>query len=193
MSETTSRTPLPTYHNPRRLGLVALATLASFALPIGYALHAAMPTNVVHLPGEGHFDARVFVPQGWKFFTRDARDERTAAFRRDRAGRWAPADVPPNASAANLFGLDRGGRVQGVETGLLTHQGRVSWVPCPERQATLCLERAAPSASLLNVVARPTLCGVIGLVRQEPVPWAWLRTAPHTQMPMTVARIEVSC
>ena len=79
--------------------LLATGWLALF----GYSLHAGMPFNPVRLPFEDRFRASLLMPEGWKFFTRDAREERVFLYVKSD-GRWHAAMKTPHASATNAFG-----------------------------------------------------------------------------------------
>ena len=172
--------------------LIALAgSIALFATVSTYAVHAAMPANAIELPGEASFDARVIMPEGWKFFTKDAREPRLLAFTRD-GERWTSSDVGANADGPWL-GLDRRRRLQGVEIGLLLEALKTaSWNKCAIGPVD-CLEAAPVVAEVVNVAGITTLCGDVALVRQEPVPWAWAAHAHETIMPSTFLRVSVQC
>jgi antimicrobial peptide system SdpA family protein len=173
--------------------LVALALSSSFFATAGaYAVHASMPHNAIELPGEKRFNAQIVLPEGWKFFTKDAREPRVLAFTRE-GGAWRSSDFGPNADA-RFFGLDRVGRTQGVEIGLLLEAAKGEpWSPCSGSPVE-CLDAATPVAEpIVNLAGAQTLCGDVALVRQAPVPWAWAHAAAETRMPSTVLRMTVQC
>jgi antimicrobial peptide system SdpA family protein len=177
----------------RALGgcVVAIALVASLA--VVYVFHGGMKKNALRLPFERAVNAVFWAPEGWKFFTRDAREERTSMYVRGDGG-WRTAALTPNARAENAFGLNRRGRAQGVELGLLTESvPATAWQHCDGSDPLPCLERAAVSQRIRNASPHPSLCGSVGLVSQKPIPWAWASQGLHVTMPIAVVRLEVSC
>jgi antimicrobial peptide system SdpA family protein len=178
---------------PERLGAVVAALIALGALVCGYVVHAQLPANAVQLPYEARLShsVRLVLPQGWAFFTRSPRAPDVVPYRRVD-GRWVSALATPNAEPRNLFGLSRTARAQGVELGVLIGDVRPDqWLACTV-DPLVCLDRATPVA-LTNTSLVPTLCGEVGLVSQQPLPWAWSEARDETVMPGRVARLETSC
>jgi antimicrobial peptide system SdpA family protein len=178
---------------PERLGAVAAALIALGALVGGYVVHAQLPANAVQLPYEMKLGQpiRLVLPQGWAFFTRSPREPDVVPYLRVD-GRWRAALATPNAEPRNLFGLSRTARAQGVELGMLIGElGRDQWLDCTV-DPTVCLERAT-SVAARNTSLIPTLCGQVGLVSQQPLPWAWSQARDETIMPGRVARMDISC
>jgi antimicrobial peptide system SdpA family protein len=179
----------------RKLGACALAIALIASIAVVYVFHGGMKKNALRLPFERGVNAVLWAPEGWRFFTRDAREERTSMYVR-RSDGWQSAALSPNARAENAFGLDRRGRAQGVELGLLTEGiPATAWQRCEGSDPLACLERAeAPGrVRLRNVSPYPSLCGEVGLVSQKPIPWAWASQGLHPTMPIAIVRLEVSC
>jgi antimicrobial peptide system SdpA family protein len=176
----------------RLFGAMTLASFLVMAALSAYAVQSARPYNAVQLPFARKIAMVLVLPQGWKFFTRDARESQQTMQVRVREGRWADASGGPNAEPAHLFGASREGRAQAIEISeLLAAAGHVTFAPCTGA-VTSCLEAATPAARVQNVSARPSLCGSIGVVHRAPIPWAWARGGAK-EMPTTVVRLEVSC
>lgn len=176
------------------VGLTLAGLLVFWTLLAVYTVHSQLPPNALELPLESEirFSLRSLAPQGWAFFTKDPREHRTFALIRSHDG-WRLALVGPHAEARNLFGLDRRSRAQGVEIGLLQGQvTRDAWSPCAGRPEE-CLEQIAAATSLRNPSPEPSLCGTVGLVRKEPVPWAWAGVRHTVSMPGLVLRLHVQC
>ena len=158
-----------------------------------YSSHGALPVNPIKLPLEQSVYPQVWVPQGWKFFTRSPREEEVGAFVRAPGGGWVTGLIGANGSAANLFGLRRATRAQGIELGLLvTAVDKDAWQPCKER-LEVCVEKAPLVGNVRNVTPDPTLCGEVGLTLQPPVPWAWSRARRKVTMPSKAVRVNVQC
>jgi hypothetical protein len=113
---------------------------------------------------------RAVWPQGWNFFANAADNEVVVAFRIGTAGTLTSA-ISAEASAHNDWGLRRGGYEQLAEIGDLL--GRVPadrWVPCQQELALCAADaEAAGPLTLINGSRRPTLCGLVALVRELPV------------------------
>ncbi len=176
----------------RLRGVITLAIMSAFAVPTAYAFHGAIPYNQLKLPAEEQVSPMTWAPQGWKFFTREPQEEQPFAYALQADGSWSPALKWPNARTDNLLGLGREGRVQGVELGLLLQDmTKSSWKECDESPIH-CLD-ASTRRELRNASPHPTLCGTIGVVLQEPVPFAWREAGAKAIMPSRVAKLDVKC
>lgn len=154
-------------------------------LLVGYLTRAVLPVAAIPAP-PGRTVARALVPEGWAFFTRDPRKPSPVAYGTDRDGRWRPA---PGGSRGPA-GLDKRDRARSAEIALLTHRlDGTAWTECDGEPAT-CLA-AAPASAVTNTATVRTLCGDIGIVLQEVLPWAW-NDLP-TVLPSRVARLTVTC
>jgi antimicrobial peptide system SdpA family protein len=173
--------------------VVALA-LAWVVIGI-YAVHSRFPTNTLELPLESSLSPVLVavIPEGWAFFTRSPREDRVMPFVRDLSGRWVYSHAGPHSEPRNAFGLNRASRAQGVELGLLMAQiPATHWGECSE-QPVACLEHASTAIPLRNESPSPTLCGAVGIARQEPLPWAWIDARDEVTMPTRTARLDVTC
>ena len=179
----------------RSLGAVLLLLGIAWGTAGLYVVHAQIPRNVLELPFERTLKSAIpfFVPEGWAFFTRDPREPRLLPYRRGADGRWTYGHAGPHADIRNVFGLDRISRAQGVEIGLLLGDlADTAWQQCADAP-TLCLDELPRTVSITNRSPGPSLCGDVGLVRQEPVPWAWARVERETVMPSTGTRLDIRC
>jgi antimicrobial peptide system SdpA family protein len=177
----------------RAFGAFSLATAIAFATVALYVAVAYVPTTAVSLPLYTQIRpiVRSVIPEGWAFFTRSPREERMAPYVL-RDGRWTDVHAAPHAEPQHLFGLNRISRAQGVELGLL--YGAVpstAWTSCRGTDPARCLDGSTIALTLRNLSPDPTICGDVGLVRQEPVPWAWAHST--TVMPIKYARLTVQC
>jgi antimicrobial peptide system SdpA family protein len=173
-------------------GAALLVAVFWFAFAV-YALHPALAFNAVRLPFEGTIRMKRWTPEGWKFFTRNPREDRAELFSRQSDGTWVDVGMGPNFTARNYFGLGRMPRAQGIELALLVHGvAKSEWSACTERPEA-CLERLGHVVPLTNSSPSPTLCGAVGFVMQETVPWAWSGNASIPVMPSRVMRLEVRC
>jgi antimicrobial peptide system SdpA family protein len=176
----------------RRIGAVTLLLGAFLATLAVYAVHGSMPTNALPLPGEKAVQTIAWLPEGWKFFTRDPQEPQAFPFVREN-GIWHQA-WSTGGSPQYAFGLDRRGRAQGVEIGLLLGGApRSLFESCKEADLSGCLQSAATQASVDNIIPNPTLCGDVAIVEQKPMPWAWASEGSKAVMPRQILRIFVRC
>lgn len=158
-----------------------------------YALHAALPFNPIRLPLETQVQVKLWIPEGWAFFTRDPREEVTLLFTRRDDGKWLSALMGPNATISNDFGLNRASRIQGVETTSLLKKFPKSALRDCHDEPVVCLESIPTAGSVRNLSPNPSLCGQVGIVRQSPIPWAWWASGRPIIMPSRILRIDVIC
>jgi len=174
-----------------RLGRRVATVAATALLFVAYVLLAALPAKPFSLPGPDTKAVRGFVPQGWAFFTKSPRSMWAQVYRHQPDGGWQDITMGPLAQPRYTMGLDRAPRAQGTEVAmLLSLLPKQAWRDC-ERPPTACLSEAPPVGTVTNRSNRHTVCGDIGVVQQEVLPWAW-RDAPTT-MPSKVVRVRVTC
>jgi antimicrobial peptide system SdpA family protein len=181
--------------SPRLVAVWFFFVVGCLGVVGAYVLHAALPFNPIRLPFEDRVAMTLVLPEGWAFFTRNPREERTIPYLRSADGRWISAIANRLADPENLFGFSRAPRGQSVEMGLLTTQlaGR-TWIAC-DNLAAECLESAPIAGEIQNPTPGATLCGTVGFVAQPPLPWAWWRS-PRSQpirMPARTMKVTVQC
>lgn len=140
-------------------------------------------------------EMRELLPQGWAFFTRDAQEPRVSVYRYVD-GQWTSAEAPPNNSPRYWFGLNRGARPHASEVGFISAGvAGTDWAECGRGDHVACLASLAPVPGLVveNSGTRPTVCGTVGLVVQDPVPWAWRNSDEPVRMPLSGVVVEVTC
>lgn len=135
---------------------------------------------------------QLLLPEGFAFFTRDPREPDIKRYRRHE-GSWRQAGLGPHSLPSNLLGLDRWSRTQGVEYAMLLQEYELEeWTDC-DGDPIACLDSIAVADTIQNADPQPTLCGVIGFVRQEPVPWAWSSNRESLSMPAHILKLNVIC
>jgi antimicrobial peptide system SdpA family protein len=174
-----------------------LAQLASSALiaavTVVYTVHGSMSANALELPFEEHLDTVLVLPEGWAFFTKDPKEPRFLVFARAPDGSWSRA-FGETPKLAATFGFSRRERALGVEAGLIASAVTQSdWKPCPSTPAACLALGSGNPIVALNTTPHPTLCGPIGLVQQDRVPWAWAKSVNEDAMPSRVVRVNVQC
>lgn len=173
-----------------RLGALTLVLVIFWTTIAVYSVHAVLPYNPIRLPFARVLQARAWAPQGWNFFTRAAREPDLAVLRHDGSV-WRAVPLGLNSSAETWFGVKRQARARGIEAGLILFAVKDRrWTSCNDAPVE-CVTRAPLMGEVPNATPVPTLCGELALVRQEPVPWAWNRSA--VIMPSNVMRVIVRC
>lgn len=170
-----------------RLTLLALAFVLATAL---VSVHASLPSNALHLPLVGSVDVRTLLPQGWGYFSGDARQPLATAYVNDGDG-WRQIGPTHQGAPALLFGLDRSGRLMEQEIGVVeSAAGTPQDCRAPDRE---CLTGLRVTGTSVNPLPEPALCGDVAVVRRDPLPWAWSDSADPDRMPATAVRVELSC
>lgn len=187
-------TPSSAVPEHRRLsGLGAtVATVAVVAtVLVGHVVHAALPAAPFRLPFGRPDAVRVVAPEGWAFFTKSPRTPYVLSYGARPDGGWRRLTVGSRAHPDSRFGLDRRERAQGTEVAILMRQvPPENWTPC-DTTTTACLTDLPAGPTVVNRSTHHSLCGDIGLVVQEVLPWAW-HDLPTT-MPSKVVRVAVAC
>ncbi|MFF2908245.1 SdpA family antimicrobial peptide system protein [Paenibacillus sp. NPDC057934] len=152
-----------------------------------FSLLNAIPENVMNIKSSKNVFLKIF-PQGWSFFSKSPRDEEFLILDTNyqSAVNW------PNNSARNLFGINRNGRAQGIEAGVLAYQVKKKWSTC-EENLNKCIKKTEDVVKVNNPSPNPTLCGRYIIVRREPVPWAWANIVSSSDQPSSFVEVEAKC
>ena len=156
---------------------------------------AALPYHSTSLPAHIQFKTQILFPEGWHFFTRDAREMQTRLYYKNAEGNWVADPHMPNVSAHNSFGANRSGRAMGVEYAMFINElAPDSWV-AHEGPINELLHKSTevPITEVSSTFRDPILCGEYLLLAQEPVPWAWSPSYDQVNMPVKATRLLVNC
>jgi antimicrobial peptide system SdpA family protein len=176
------------------LGFVFLFICGFWIIVFIYSIHSAMPFNPINLPFESKAHLRFFLPQGWKFFTRNPREEDIGIYAKDSNGEWLPM-IHPHSSPINLFGIKKTSRAKAVEFGLLLSllsEHNPNWESCNSSLQS-CSEKVQTVGAINNPSPNPSLCGDILLQKRRPIPWAWSAARKNVIMPSTIYRTNILC
>jgi antimicrobial peptide system SdpA family protein len=161
------------------------------AVIVVYVVHGALPVTHFSLPlTSNHSYVRTVAPQSWAFFTESPRTPPVTVFDREGDG-WRDRSPGRLAVLADLMGLNR---VRQAEL-LIVFDLRAqvppeAWSDC-DREPTDCLAGLTAAATIANRSTSRAICGDVGLIVQEVLPWVW-RDLP-TVMPSRVVRVTVTC
>lgn len=153
-----------------------------------------MPHTAVKLPFETALPTRYFLPQGWKFFTRNPREPDHLAYVKRVDGKWASV-FQPNGSPTHFFGIIRYGRARSVEMGLLLtslQEEKVAWTEC-KKSVQICAPELSIKAILINNSPDAKICGDAVFSEQPPVPWAWSTSKKKITMPSKLVKTRIEC
>jgi len=169
---------------------VLLAIVGGWATILLSIVAASLPYNPLTLDLPAERGIRMLMPEGWGFFTRDPREPDITTYVKSK-GSWYRSPNMPIANAANLFGINRFPRAQSVELGMLLHDVPAEWWrPC-RSNIDACLQ-SIPAKPVTNTSPFPVFRDTIGLVRQEPIPWAWAAHRNSITMPAFIVILQVN-
>lgn len=158
------------------------------ALLAGLSLSAAAPYNPLS-PAPGLRDVLMAaMPQGWAFFTKDAREARLWPVHRRQGGWYEDPRLP---FSTEWLPMSRNPRLVGVDVARLLEQGDPAWGQCMDNVFPNCLDAA--TASVVRADPDFGLCGEVAIVAQAPRPWSWASRGLDTPRPLAVRRFSVDC
>lgn len=168
----------------------AVVLLGVWTVVFAYGLRGITEATPFDLPLASKLRVVDWLPQGWGFFTRSPRQPSRRIYRRVN-GSWQSL-LSPQMSLSSLFGIRRVSRRSSVEAAYLLDGVWDAWkVPC-ERSPFTCLEVYEAPEVFINRFPHPVVCGEIGVIEQDPVPYAW-RTFEDLVMPSSVMRFRSDC
>ncbi len=176
------------------LGFAFLVICVFGIIVFSYSIHSAMPFNAISLPFENKMYINFFLPQGWKFFTRNPREEDVGVYAKNSSGQWLPM-ILPHSSPSNFFGIKKTSRAKSVELGVLLSllgDSNPSWETCNSSLQN-CSEHVSTVGTTNNPSPNPRICGEILLQRKPPVPWAWSSSKKNVIMPSKIYRTNILC
>jgi antimicrobial peptide system SdpA family protein len=176
---------------PWRLRLLYLSLLMIFGITLSLIAMANLPNNAIAIKSKTRTFFQSFSPQGWAFFTRDAREEIIEVYSRDQKGNWEKVNVP-GSSFRYAFGLNRKGRAFGVEINRLLSQFKEQdWTK--SRQAEwYSINDSLIKHEVNNPCPLPICKGNLLVKISPPVPWAWLGSKKKVIMPYKILRLDVN-
>lgn len=166
--------------------LVALLMLGMYLVGL-----SSLPSNPVSLSVNSKFHVVSFLPEGWAFFTRDARENMLYVYRRMEDGRWELVNVP-GSSLRYSFGLNRKGRAIGPEIAVLLRQiDSDDWVESRSPLNNFFQNDTLKKHVINDTAPLPACTGDIILQLIPPVPWAWSGSKKEIIMPYKIVRLYV--
>ncbi|MBB4071353.1 SdpA family antimicrobial peptide system protein [Canibacter oris] len=153
--------------------------IATTVLSAVFFISNKAPSNVLFPKPESnpaYHISRAF-PQGWGFFTRDAREPSFSIAFKDNENKFTQWTQNPTFSSAYQFGLNRTPRLIISDTTEIVSQmtAKSAWKDCAlTKNLDLCVTNATPVQVTINPIAFKTACGKQFLmIKQEPIPFAY--------------------
>ena len=174
--------PLSQVARARALRCFVVLLVLAWGVPVTYALRFYLPFNPSRLASSAP-SFMALIPEGWGFFTRDAREEDLFTYFKNDSDRWVLA-------RQWTFGFGRSRRKSSIEAASILARIGTEAAECSDDHLS-CLSSVVPGETIATTHPSPTLCGDIGFVIQKPVPWAW--AAADVVMPSRFVRVIVTC
>ncbi|MBW8686392.1 SdpA family antimicrobial peptide system protein [Chitinophaga rhizophila] len=177
--------------NRLRALLLVIAAVAA-AIIVMIAINA-LPESAINRNETSRVNMVSLAPQGWAFFTRNAREEKYFIYQQQPDSSWQLASVP-GASLRYLFGLNRKGRASSLELkGLVGQTTDSMWVNTNKKIEAFFSATATPLPvyAVKNRCPDPVFTGNILIQKRQLVPWAWANLNREVIMSSKVVKLYV--
>jgi sporulation delaying protein A len=171
--------------------LVFVGLLLASSTLISTVVISALPYNPLSMSMQLEIGVKSIVPEGWGFFTKEPRGLDFYLYRLV-GGTWEGLHPLPISAPRNAFGLNRRPRAIPVELVVLLDQLDESQWTKSEVAATQALDQLK-DFRVTNAMEHPLLCGKLGVVRREPIPWAWSYAESEVTIPSWIVRLDIEC
>jgi len=161
--------------------LIVSIILCSIA--VIYIALASIPYNPFSLSYSHKSSIFILAPQGWGFFTRDAREEETYLYKKVK-NKWMPFDKS-FSSSSYFFGASRMGRKVIFEESSVSEKldDSLYWVNAEYAGIDTDGFEKAKLLTIKNESVQPLIIGEFIMVRKRNVPWAWSSQYKSIVMP----------
>lgn len=169
------------------------ASLAIFCIMFLSSVFFSMPTNIIstEIPDTARKTVLRIAPQGWAFFTRDPQSVYIAAYRLTSDG-YDDAMITPQGRVENLWGISRRARAQGPEIAQLADEVE-TWTECEDPESCLAGLTASEAQHVSNNTPDPTLCGLVALAQEKPVPWSFRSFGLEKATVASASLLNIAC
>ncbi len=176
-----------------RLRIIFITLTVLFLIILYLVGLASLPYNPLSLSSSHRFDLISIIPEGWAFFTRNAREDVVYVYKKDENNKWNLISIP-GGSSRYLFGLNRKGRAFDAEVGLLLQEvPETKWIESKRSidyffEATTVL----PVIKVENEVNFPSCTGEVIIQKTPLIPWAWSTLKTKIIMPYKIVELNVT-
>jgi len=175
-----------------RLRVIFLSLFIASITTLFIVIAGSLETPI-SLPFGIKLNVNYLAPQGWAFFTRDAREEKVILLAYGRSGKLEKIQHAGFHSDYS-FGLNRQARKIQMEYSIVTTQmDSLQWIPF--KGSIDSLSRFAITLPARNADSKsfdPKLCGEVIVVKTKIIPWAWAKF-DSVYMPSKVMKLYVIC
>ena len=173
--------------------IMLLLILFSIALSLSL-IFASTPFNPIQ--NKLTFVKTIFnvTPQGWAFFTRDAREVQIYIYKIEN--NKLNKINQKHSNFDNFIGLSRKVSKLAIEMENVTGKIIKKNVSTPttwNNDANITDEIPTKTLKIQNPINNPTLCGDYLIVYHEIPPWAWSNSRKKLKMPADVIKLKVLC
>ncbi|WP_419744153.1 SdpA family antimicrobial peptide system protein (plasmid) [Macrococcoides bohemicum] len=175
----------------RFIGVTSILVGSIFILAMLFSIFVALPNNPISSKLKLKDYISMIYPQQWGFYSKDTRDENFLILNSKTYKNGADW---PNNIPSNLFGINRKGRAQGTEMGVISSSiPNEKWEKC-DSEYQKCIENNKENVyKIKNYTPKPQLCGNLTFIKKPPVPWAWKRNNKDIVMPSQIVRLDIVC
>lgn len=133
----------------------------------------------------------LLAPQGWAFFTRNAREPNTFVYKK-RKDKLVLIDFQKNSSRQNGYGVSRNARLLSVEITELLKQIDTSKWSSSSRASLTNQCNSAKTVEVVNYSVNPILKDTILIESREKIPWAWIKSYDKITMSSKTIKLYVT-
>ncbi|MEF9479283.1 SdpA family antimicrobial peptide system protein [Chryseobacterium sp. RRHN12] len=133
-------------------------------------------------------------PQGWAFFTRDAREEQVFIYKIENSKLYKINQKHSNIE--NFFGISRKVSKVGIELENVTGKILINSAALKTTwnyNENLIGKIPDKFIAVKNPIEDPIMCGDYLIVYHQPVPWAWSKNKERIKMPAKVIKLKILC
>jgi antimicrobial peptide system SdpA family protein len=154
---------------------------------------SSIPFNPVQSDINYAEEVLMYTPQGWAFFTRDAREEQVYIYKIEN-NKLVKINQR-HAEFRNFLGLSRKVSQLGLEADIITNIiGKRNFTATTWNYSDNLLGKIPKRfIQIHNPIKSPVLCGDYVIVYHSVVPWAWSKSKRKIPMPAKVIKLKIKC
>jgi|GEM_PF-636476 len=177
-----------------RYTLLSAFLFLSALIGISVVFVSSIPFNPIQHKLDFVKEVYTYTPQGWAFFTRDAREEQIYIYKIDDSGELKKINQK-HANTDNFFGISRKVSKMFAEVDIITSMiGKKKFYTTTwNYDKNIHGEIPDNSVEVKNPIKYPVLCGDYLLVYHKIEPWAWSKSNNKMKMPAKVIKVRVLC
>lgn len=156
-------------------------------------LFSSIPFNPIQYNANYIEEVFTYTPQGWAFFTRDAREEQAYIYKVEN--NKLKKISQKHADINNFIGLSRKVSKLAMEVEVIATLIDKKRFPQTTWNYNENLYGKVPSrfVEVRNLIKSPILCGDYVIVYHSVVPWAWSKSKRKIKMPAKVLKVRIKC